>query len=207
MNAVRILIVIVIASLAIPSYAVPVNFKLESDPFSGWEFAQHHILTNATTTINVSDADGDGATSFQADLEPLGDHVSVHRDSCVYVFYDIAGTNVSQVFDGSSLPFVATAAGESLVVELNGPSIMTLSLGQQVSVADGQITGLGGVVHVNPGITTALDLLAINVSALPRFTGEAKIEGLLTARLIPEPAALTLVLLSLISVGMFRRRR
>ena len=75
-----------------------------------------------------------------------------------------------------------------------------------MNVTDGQIAGLDGVVHENPGITTAFDLLGINVSALPRFTGEAEVGGLLGVRVVPEPDTVALVLLSLASVGIGRRK-
>jgi hypothetical protein len=200
---------VMVGLMAMPTYSVPVKFLLESAPVTAWEFAQRDSA-GGTTMINVADADGDGMASFVAEFGPLESGNAVHIASgpsrCLYAFV-VDETGVIRALDGGTIPFLGSAAGDSLIVEWTGPSSGGFSLGQTVSVTDGVIAGLDGLVHENPGAPTAFDLLAFNVPLLPKFTGEAEVGGLLTVQVIPEPSTVALLLCALAGLGAMGRRK
>jgi hypothetical protein len=205
MNLMRILVIAVLGLTITPSYAVPVLYTLEGDPFTEWEFAQRDS-TGMTTSMDVADTDGDGIASFVAEVDPggLGDavHISSGPSECLFVYIIL--------FPSSSddptfrFPFLMSSGGDPLIVQLLGASSDMFSLEQRVIATNGTITGLDGLVYENPGITSAVDLLSLDVP-LPTFTGEVEVGGLLTIQVIPEPSTGALALLAFSAVGVIVR--
>ena len=193
MNPLRILFMAVVGLTAVPSYAVPVLLTFQGDPFTEWEYAQRDAAQ--TTSTFVVDADGDGIASLVADVVPSdtagGIHISHGKKECLVMSLPVF---TPPALDDSTFPFVETVEGDSLIVELSGPSSSTFSLGQTLSVINGTITRLDGLVHENPGITSAVDVLTFDVSSLPRFSGNVVVGALLTVQVIPEPASWLLLL-------------
>src|SRR5262245_63698621 len=204
MNPLRILTIAALGIATTNWYAAPVRFTLEGEPFTGWEFAQQDS-DGMITSINVADADGDGIGSFVTEVDPVGANVAVHISSgpseCLFVFLIL-----SAFIPSADIPFFMTGAGDPLVVHFNG-IVSRFSQGQRVTVTDGIITDFDGVVHVNPGIPTALDLLAVDVPSLPTFTGEAEVRGLMSIQVIPEPSTGALILLAMANAGAITCRK
>ena len=184
MNLMRFLVLAVLGLWATSGYAVQVVFTLEGEPFTAWELAQRD-LHGMIASMDVVDADGDGLTSFVAEVVPQG--VGFHAPSCVFDVLEFSfGTTVGVE---STFPFLQDVDGDSLIVESLGFTSGAFSIGQRVTVSDGTISGLDGLVRENPRITTAADLLAIDVRSLPTFRGATKVVGLMSVRVIPDPFA------------------
>jgi hypothetical protein len=210
MSLMRVLVIAALGMTTTTSYAVPVAFTLHGEPFTEWEFAQRDSA-EMITSIDVADVDGDGIVSFVAEVVPRESAAVLHVKSgpaqCMYIILEFSSGD-RPLIEGT-LPFVQDIDRDSLIVEWLGFASGGFSIGQPLTVSNGTIAGLDGLVRENSGIATAADLLAIDVRSLPTFTGAAEVVGLVSVRVIPEPSTGALILFGvsgLISFGRLRCR-
>ncbi len=62
-------------------------------------------------------------------------------------------------------------------------------------------------IYDHPGIADAVDMLDIDMSMLPRFTGQAEVVGLAPFEVMPEPSAFLLATPGILSLICHGRRR
>ena len=187
-----------------PCCAVPVLFTLEGDPLSQWEVAQRDS-TGTTTSTRIVDTNGDGRELFVAQIEPVGGIAFQMGGDIVREAWIVVTDPAASPAQGSM--FLKSIDGDPLVVDSILDFVDIFTLGQQVSVASGMITGFNGLVHPDPGIRSAEDLLTTDVRSLPTFNGEAEVVGLLTAQVIPEPATAMLLPFGLLVLVLGRKRQ
>lgn len=89
--------------------------------------------------------------------------------------------------------------------------VPSYSVGDIVTVNDGIIAGWDGVLILDAGVPTLTPADVTNaLTTLPKYTGQIRVDSFFKMQVIPtspEPSALTLAALSLLSLGMTRRRR
>ncbi len=175
MNLIRILVIAVLGSTAAPVYNVPFRatlFSIVEKAFTAWKVALSESA-GTNTSLNFSDADGDCVASGVFDVVPGEAALAVHaqrenEDGDLLVIRDLESCPHED-------PIVKSVTGDPLIVISPSASAGRLSLGQPVTVSDGMIDILDGLVHENTELSTAADLLAIDVSSLPTFNGEAQV--------------------------------
>jgi len=203
MNPMRLLVMAVLGLTATPGYAVPLLFTLEAEPFTNWDITLRDP-GGMITSINVADTDGDGLSSFTARDDS---DVTMHQIRTMPLW----GVRYGRPLAHSTIPFIpflASDTGAPLIVDWSDSAVSTIALGQHVSVTGGVMVGLAdGSVRLDPGIPTALDLLSIDLSALPAFTGVAEVAGLVTVQLIPEPSTGVLIVFATSSLGVIACRQ
>ena len=180
------------------------------------EFAQRDSAGNIIS-IFEQDSDSDGVIEFTTDFDPPPPlevpillpggpavHISSGPNECKYVYFPSLTANPGPASQG--IPFLSTTTGGSLMVEISDVVITSFSIGQRVSVLDGRIAGIDGLlVHTNPGIPTAAGLLRTDQSTFPLFTGDADVVALMTLQVIPEPATAALLVALGVAVCACRR--
>jgi hypothetical protein len=156
-------------------------------------------------TIQATDDDGDGTVRFSYDTAgvALGGH---HLSSCAIMIWILFTDEGS----GIVFPLLGTDQGEPLLTApLTFPTspFPELSLGQQFTVVDGMIDGLAGLsVHEELGLSIE-ELLRADLSTLPKYTGPARVFGLIVYQFVPEPASIALLMLGSASLLAGPRRR
>ena len=202
MNPLRFLVIATLGLTATPGYAVPILFSLETEPFTAWQAAANDSSGVLSFTA-FGDTDDAGTASYLIDVEPGG---GTAHGMAPGFGQQVRFIVTVQPVGVQSIPFLTSGAGDSLIVHFNG-IVSRFSQGQRVTVTDGMIAGFDGLVLENPGILTAIDLLAFDVPSLPKFTGEAEVGGLLTAQVVPEPSTDALAVLALAVMVASRPRQ
>ena len=178
-------------SFARPAHAVPVI--IESEGLPGIDVAQRDSA-GRLRLFDAVDDDNDGIISFVADLDPTV--------SAMYRRFNQA-CNVAY-FDGHA-KFIPDASVPVIMV-WNSPPTLPFMLGQFFSVVDGQIAGLDAVVYVSPG-GSIVDLVDLDLTTLPLYTGSAQVGGLVRFQVVPEPSTLGLALAGVVIIAVVRRSR
>lgn len=107
------------------------------------------------------------------------------------------------------IAFFITGTEEHVITRWNIPPTMSFTLGQPISVAGGQIPGLDAVVYRSPGGSVA-DIVDLNLTTLPLYTGPVEVGGLVRFQVIPEPSSAMLLAAAacgLATLKLIRRRR
>ncbi len=189
-------------SLTRTVHAVPVRITAEG--LEGIEVAQRDLAGNLRF-YQANDDDADGMISVVADLDLVSPTTYQMRG----VFVTSYSVNGSGLDDSGSVPHLITGTDERVITDWRGLPTIPFTLGQQVSVAGGSIPGLDAVVYLSPGpaiIDSAADVVDLDLTTLPLYTGPLEVGGLVHWQVVPEPSTFALASLGLLSLGVYARR-
>ena len=162
---------------------------------------------------DAGDDDGDGMFSFVADLDPQ------RSLALLYIFggpstgvplcinFPCVGTEFTRL---NRNPTPLTVTEERVITYWNSPPTMPFALGQTFSVVDGQIPGLDAIVYRSPDASvfdSADDIVDLDLTTLPLYTGPLLIGGLVRFQAVPEPSSFALAALGILGLIPLARRR
>lgn len=186
--------------LARPAQAVPVLITTQGLP--AIDIAQR----DSGGTLRLFDAEddnSDGIIALEADLDPLSLVAVNGRNGQVraQLMFTVGHLN------GESLPLFVTGTEEHLIARWNSPPAMPFLLGQPFSVAGGQIPELDAAVYLSPGFDSADDIVDLDLTTLPLYTGSLVVAGLVQLLEVPEPSTCALAALGALGLLIAARRR
>jgi hypothetical protein len=180
--------VLLAMSLSLPftipraAQAVPVLISTEGLP--AIDLAQRDSA-GMLRLYSAEDVDGDGMISFAADLEPQR---AVYSPSGLC--FVLSGPNL---LPDSSIPLFITGTDERVITQWNSLPTQPFMLGEPFSVSDGQIPGFDAVIYRSPGNASAAEIVDLDLTTLPLYTGPAQVGGLLRYQIVPEPSGAMLL--------------
>ena len=192
-------------SLSRPAQAAPVLIGVEGLP--GIDVAQRDSA-GALALYDAEDDNADGIFDLAADLDVDGAEICVHvkmgdNKSSTVCTDLILSTPTSSL----EIPFILTGTADRVVTRWNTPPSAPLALGQPFSVVDGHFAGLDAVVYSSLGFESAAEVIDVDLTTLPTYTGPALVGALLTFQIVPEPSTLALAVFGVLGLLIAARRK